>query len=192
MADVALEAVVYRHDLSRHTVPMKVAGTYAYNDKEQMGMFVNPAMHVGEIKVPFKKTFFTVGIGILIVIPIYITIISLVLPTLGLYKALLAITLLAVPIGGVILARMAAPSVKRRIYCIWGEPEPLNLYDLYDWDFDMHWSRVENLQAVSKNNALFSTMKTEGESFLTNAVAWAILSFAILIALVIVVGLVRP
>ena len=56
----------------------------------------------------------------------------------------------------------------------------------------MHWSKVTNLQAVAKNNARFSTMKLIDTSFLTNAVAWVILSFGILIALVIVIGLLRP
>ena len=190
--DTTLEAVIYRHDLSRHSVKMKVDGNYAYNDKEQIGMFINPHHHVGEIRVPFKKTLFTLGMGGLLVVPIYIYIMTAVLPTLDLYKVILGITILAVPIGAFFLARMSAPSVMRRIYCIWGEPEPLNLYYLYDWDYDLHWSKVQNLQAVAKNNARFSTMKLTDTSFLTNAVAWVILSFGILIALVIVIGLLRP
>ena len=117
---------------------------------------------------------------------------TVLLPALDLYRIILGVAIIAVPIGGVLLARIAAPSVKRRIYCLWGEPEPLNLYDLYDWDYDMHWSKVQNLQAVAKNNARFSTMKLTDTSFLTNAVAWVILSFGILIALVIVIGLMRP
>lgn len=192
MAEMTLDAVIYRHDLSRHTVPMKVDGTYAYNDKEQIGVFVNPAHHMGEIRTPFKKTLFFAGLGGLLVVPIYISIISVLLPTLDLYKILLAVSVLAVPVGAFIFARLAAPSVKRRIYCIWGDPEPLNLYDLYDWDYDMHWSRVENLQAISKNNARFSTMKMTDNSFLLNSVAWLILGFGILIALIIVIGLMRP
>ena len=191
-SDTTLEAVIFRHDLSRHTVDMKVDGNYAYSDKAQIGMFINPHHHVGEINVPFKKTFFALGMGILLVVPIYIYIMTAVLPTLDLYKVILGITICAVPIGAIILARIAAPSVRRRIYCIWGEPEPLNLYYLYDWDYDMHWSKVTNLQAVAKNNARFSTMKLIDTSFLTNAVAWVILSFGILIALVIVIGLLRP
>ena len=191
-SDTTLEAVIYRHDLSRHTVDMKVDGNYAYSDKEQIGVFINPHHHVVEIRVPFKKTLFTLGMGGLLVVPIYIYIMTAVLPTLDLYKVILGITICAVPIGAIILARIAAPSVKRRIYCLWGEPEPLNLYYLYDWDYDMHWSKVTNLQAVAKNNARFSTMKLIDTSFLTNAVAWVILSFGILIALVIVIGLLRP
>ena len=99
------------------------------------------------------------GMGILIVVPIYIYVMTVLLPALDLYRIILGVAIIAVPIGGVLLARIAAPSVKRRIYCLWGEPEPLNLYDLYDWDYDMHWSKVQNLQAVAKNNARFSTMK---------------------------------
>ncbi len=191
-ADTTLEAVLYRHDLSRHTVDLKVDGNYAYSDKEQVGVFINPHLHVGEIRVPFKKMLFTMGMGILIVVPIYIYVMTVLLPALDLYRIILGVAIIAVPIGGVLLARIAAPSVKRRIYCLWGEPEPLNLYDLYDWDYDMHWSKVQNLQAVAKNNARFSTMKLTDTSFLTNAVAWVILSFGILIALVIVIGLMRP
>ena len=191
-ADTTLEAVLYRHDLSRHTVDLKVDGNYAYSDKEQVGVFINPHLHVGEIRVPFKKMLFTMGMGILIVVPIYIYVMTVLLPALDLYRIILGVAIIAVPIGGVLLARIAAPSVKRRIYCQWGEPEPLNLYDLYDWDYDMHWSKVQNLQAVAKNNARFSTMKLTDTSFLTNAVAWVILSFGILIALVIVIGLMRP
>ena len=191
-ADTTLEAVLYRHDLSRHTVDLKVDGNYAYSDKEQVGVFINPHLHVGEIRVPFKKMLFTMGMGILIVVPIYIYVMTVLLPALDLYRIILGVAIIAVPIGGVLLARIAAPSVKRRIYCLWGAPEPLNLYDLYDWDYDMHWSKVQNLQAVAKNNARFSTMKLTDTSFLTNAVAWVILSFGILIALVIVIGLMRP
>ena len=191
-ADTTLEAVLYRHDLSRHTVDLKVDGNYAYSDKEQVGVFINPHLHVGEIRVPFKKMLFTMGMGILIVVPIYIYVMTVLLPALDLYRIILGVAIIAVPIGGVLLARIAAPSVKRRIYCLWGEPEPLNLYDLYDWDYDMHWSKVQNLQAVAKNNARFSTMKLTDTSFLTNAVAWVILSFGILIALVSVIGLMRP
>ena len=191
-SDTTLEAVLYRHDLSRHTVDLKVDGNYAYSDKEQVGVFINPHLHVGEIRVPFKKMLFTMGMGILIVVPIYIYVMTVLLPALDLYRIILGVAIIAVPIGGVLLARIAAPSVKRRIYCLWGEPEPLNLYDLYDLDYDMHWSKVQNLQAVAKNNARFSTMKLTDTSFLTNAVAWVILSFGILIALVIVIGLMRP
>ncbi len=191
MADTTLEAVIYRHDLSRHTVQMNVDGTYAYNDKQQIGMFINPGLHVGENRVPFRKTFFLTGMAIFTVIPIYIFIISMFLPTLDLYRAILGITIAAIPVGAIVLFRMAASSIKRRIYCIWGEPEPLNLYDLYDWDYDLHWSRVENLQASAKNSARFSMMKVLDNSFLLNSVAWIMLSFGILIALLIVIGLVR-
>ena len=191
-ADTTLEAVLYRHDLSRHTVDLKVDGNYAYSDKEQVGVFINPHLHVGEIRVRFKKMLFTMGMGILIVFPIYIYVMTVLLPALDLYRIILGVAIIAVPIGGVLLARIAAPSVKRRIYCLWGEPEPLNLYDLYDWDYDMHWYKDQNLKAVAKNNARFSTMKLTDTSFLTNAVAWVILSFGILIALVIVIGLMRP
>ena len=171
---------------------LKVDGTYAYSDKQEMGFFINPAIHVGEVKVPFRKTLFFTGIGILVIIPIYIFIMSAMLPLIDLYKVLLAIAVIAVPIGGIILARYAAPSVKRRIYCIWGEPEPINLYDVYDWDYDLHWARVGNLQAVAKGTARFSTMRRQQGSMLVNSVAWLILGLGILLALVIVVGLLRP
>lgn len=191
-ADTSLEAVIYRHDLSRHTVNLKVDGTYAYSDKDQVGFFINPHIHVGEIKVPFRKTLFFAGMFILAVIPIYIGLMSALLPLIDLYKVLLAVAVSAVPIGGIILFRIAAPTVKRRIFCIWGEPEPINLYDVYDWDYDLHWARVSNLHAVAKGTARFSTMRGQASSMLVNSVAWLILGAGVLIALVIVVGLLRP
>lgn len=193
MPDPKLEAVLYRHDMTRHLEKLDVLGDFVYSDRLRQGFTLNPAHHVAEVNRPFRKGFFISSLVAAILVPLYIFIIGLMLPTVGIYKALLAITVIAAPFGVFISARMCAPSIQRRIYCLWREFEPLTLVDPYDWDYDRSWDRVHQIHESSKADARFDTMESGQNSkmFLLNSAAWLALGMGILIALVIVVGLIR-
>ncbi len=191
MADIKLEGVLYRHDMTRHTVPLTVNGDYAFSDRHQMGFHLDPTKHMGEVYVPFQKTKFWIGFLIIVVVPIYISIIRLTLPESPLYTYILGGAVLLAPVALFLLVRWCAPSIKRRIYGIWGEPDPLNLFDLYQWDHQLAWERARSLQRTSKANARLESSNPINSSFLLNAVAWVILASGVLIALVVVVGLLK-
>ena len=191
MPDPKLEAVLYRHDMTRHTVKMDVMGDYVYNETLKQGFTLNPNLHVAEVHQPFRKTFFLAGTGIAVMVPIYILIIGLMLPTVSLYTMLLALTIITAPISIFLLARFCSATTQRRIYCLWREFEPLTLADPYDWDYQRSWDRVHQIHEASKADARFDTMEgNKSNSFLLNSVAWVILGLGILLALVVVIGLV--
>ena len=192
MPDPKLEAVLYRHDMTRHTIKMDVVGDYVFNDKLKQGFTLNPNQNVAEVRQPFRKGMFLGGTAIAIMAPLYILIIGLILPTVNLYKILLGLACIASPIAIFFLSRICSSTVQRRIYCLWREFEPMTLADPYDWDYQRSWDRVHQIHEASKADARFDTMQDSGSNqFLLNSVAWLVLGIGVLIALVVLIGLMR-
>lgn len=192
MADT-LEAVVYRQDHTRHIVPLLVEGRYAYSDKIKQGFFISPQDHVAEYVTTFNKKFMSIGIFISAMVPIYFLMIMFAMPTIGIYKVLTFFMFLLAPLVIGMVVRYSLPKLKRQIFCIWNEPEPINLAEPYSWDFEEHWLKIQHFNKQWTSDAWNDVQyqRQKGYGMLTNSLSWVLLSLSILVALVVVVGMIR-